>query len=687
MVVPKVTVTLFPQYRHITITLSRYIQRGVTMKSSRAVIAWCGRKPALLTLLLTLSSTAMATDTPPPQYPNYPSETPSAFKPVTSSYDYVERDVMIPMRDGVKLNTVILIPKGATHTGIVLTRTPYDAKALTHHVMSGHLGPMLEGYDNATDVIVEDGYIRVIQDIRGKYGSGGDYVMNRPVHGPLNPTPVDDATDTYDTIDWLVKNIPESNGKVGTIGISYDGFEPLMSLVNPHPALKVAVPMNPMVDGWMGDDWFHQGAFRQQNMSYIYEQVATRDNSDKWWTNYHDEYDLFMQAGSAGELGRQYGMEQLGFWQKTVAHPAYDSFWSDQAVDKILGTQPLKVPTMLVHSLWDQEDIYGALAVYRAIKPKDKNGDMVKLVMGPWHHGQEIEEGSSLGAIQFGSDTSKYFREHILRPFLAQYLKDGSPKADVAPVTAYQTGTNQWQRLSRWPLACEEGCATKSRALYLLPDNKLGFSAPSGSTAYDEYVSDPAHPVPFRARPIQPIGYDNGLTWPQWLVDDQREASGRTDVVTYVSDVLTQPLVISGAPVAHLVASTSGTDSDWVVKLIDVYPDQVSAQPEMGGYQLPISMDILRGRYRESFDNPKPLAANQPLAYSINLPAANHVFLPGHRVMVQVQSSWFPLYDRNPQTFVPNIFWAKQGDFQKATQRIYHAPEQASYIALPIISH
>ncbi len=242
------------------------------MKSSRAMFAWRGAKPAFFTLLLSLSGAAMATDAPAQQYPNYPSETPANFKPVSSSFDYVERDVMIPMRDGVKLNTVILIPKSAKHAGIVLTRTPYDAKELTHHMMSGHLGPMLEGYDNATDVIVEDGYIRVIQDIRGKYGSEGDYVMNRPVHGPLNPTPVDDATDTYDTIDWLVKNVPESNGKVGTIGISYDGFEPLMSLVNPHPALKVAVPMNPMVDGWMGDDWFHNGAFREQNMSYIYEQ-------------------------------------------------------------------------------------------------------------------------------------------------------------------------------------------------------------------------------------------------------------------------------------------------------------------------------------------------------------------------------------------------------------------------------
>ena len=378
-------------------------------------------------------------------------------------------------------------------------------------------------------------------------------------------------------------------------------------------------------------------------------------------------------------------MEQLGFWNKVLAHPAYDSFWSEQAVDKVLGAQPLKVPVMLVHGLWDQEDIYGALAVYRAIKPKDKNGDMVKLVMGPWYHGQQIEEGSNLGAIQFGSDTAKYFREHILRPYLAQYLKDDAPNANLAPVTAYQTGANQWQRLDRWPLACENGCATKSRSLYLEPDQKLGFIAPASGAAYDEYISDPAHPIPFRARPIQPVGYDNGLTWQLWLVDDQREASGRTDVVTYVSDALTTPLTISGAPEVNLVASTSGTDSDWVVKLIDVYPDQVAEQPNMGGYQLAVSMDIFRGRYREGFANPKPIAANQPLTYRYALPAANHVFLPGHRIMVQVHSSWFPLYDRNPQTYVPNIFLAAPSDYQKATQRIYHTAGNASYIALPVI--
>ncbi len=647
-----------------------------------------GWKPALFALLLTLSGAVFAGD-PPAKYPNYPSETPAKFVPSAEGFDYTRREVMIPMRDGVKLRTLIFVPKGAAHAGILLTRTPYDANELTSHVHSGHLGPMLYGYDNATDVIVEDGYIRVVQDVRGKYGSEGDYVMNRPVHGPQNPTPVDDATDTWDTIDWLVKHVPESNGKVGTLGISYDGFEPLMALVNPHPALKVSVPMNPMVDGWMGDDWFHHGAFRQQNMSYIYEQTASRDNSIKWWSSHFDDYDMFLQAGSAGELGRRHGMEQLGFWQKVLAHPAYDAFWSDQAVDKLLAAQPLKVPVMLVHSLWDQEDIYGAQAVYRAIKPRDSGGSMVKLVMGPWYHGQEIDEGSSLGAIRFGSDTAKYFRENILRPFLAQYLKDGAPAADIAPVTAFETGTNQWKRLPRWPLACESGCPVQSRALYLEPGLKLGFDAPASGDAYEEYVSDPARPVPFRARPIQPVGYDldKGQTWEYWLVDDQREASGRTDVLSFTSDVLTAPLKIGGAPEVHLTASTSGTDSDWVVKLIDVYPDQVAGQPAMGGYQLAVSMDIFRGRYREGYTVGKPVQADTPLAYTFDLPVANHVFLPGHRIMVQVQSSWFPLYDRNPQTFVPNIFLAKPGDYRKATQRVYHAPGQASYISLPVVAN
>ena len=621
--------------------------------------------------------------------PTLPSERPAQLTPATGSFDYVRREVMIAMRDGVKLHTVILVPKGARSAPILLTRTPYDANAITTHANSAHLGPILQGYDNAVDVIVEGGYIRVVQDVRGKYGSEGDYVMNRPLHGPLNPTPVDHATDTYDTIDWLVKNVPETNGKVGILGISYDGFLPLMALVTPHPALKVSVPMNPMVDGWMGDDWFHHGAFRQQNMPYIYEQIATADNSAKWWTDHFDDYDVYLQGGSAGELGRRHGLEQIGFWNKILAHPSYDAFWQQQAMDKLLGARPLTVPVMLVHSLWDQEDIYGAMAVYKALEPKDTNNDRVFLVMGPWHHGQEIDEGSSLGALRFSSDTALYFRQHVLRPFLDRYLKDDAPAADVAPVTAFETGTNTWRRLPAWPPPSQASAAAPgsppSTPLYLGAGLTAGFTAPTAADAeFDEYVSDPSKPVPFRARPSQPIGYDPPLTWPEWLVDDQREASGRPDVLAFTSTVLTQPVRISGQPVANLIASTSGTDADWVVKLIDVYPDEVAAQPAMGGYQLMVSADIFRGRYRESFETPAPIAAGTPLRYRFDLPTANHVFLPGHRIMVQIQSSWFPLYDRNPQTFVPNIFWAKPGDYRKATQRIYHAPGRTSLIELPV---
>jgi len=335
---------------------------------------------------------------------------------------------------------------------------------------------------------------------------------------------------------------------------------------------------------------------------------------------------------------------------------------------------------MLVHSLWDQEDIYGATAVYKAIKPKDKANDKVFLVMGPWRHGQALRDGSTLGPIHFDSNTSLYFRRQILRPFLDQYLKDGAPKADVAPVTAFETGTNTWRRLPAWPPA---SAAAKPTPLYFEEGLKLGFAPPrAGGETYEEYVSDPAKPVPYIARPI----VTTGDPWRQWLVTDQREASGRPDVLAFVSDVLTAPVKISGQPIADLVASTSGTDADWVVKLIDVYPDEVAGDPQMGGYQLMVSADIFRGRYRESLETPKPIEAGKPLHYRFALPTVNHVFLPGHRMMVQVQSSWFPLYDRNPQKFVENIFWASPNDFQKATERIYHAPGEASCVELPMVA-
>ncbi len=619
-----------------------------------------------------------------PQYPEYPSETPDKFTPPTSGMDHAVREEMVPMRDGVKLRTVILIPAGAQHAGILLTRTPYDARSLASNTHSVHLGARLYGYDNATETILAGGYIRVIQDIRGKYGSEGDYVMNRPMRGPLNPTPVDESTDTYDTIDWLVKNLPQSNGRVGVLGISYDGFLALTPLVNPHPALKVAVPMNPMVDGWRGDDWFHNGAFRQQNMPYIYEQTATRSNEAHWDSSNFDDYDMYLRAGSAGELGHQRGMEQIGFWKKITDHPAYDAFWREQAMDRVLARQLLTVPTMIVASLWDQEDIYGGMAVYRALQGANQGN--LYLVLGPWYHGQEIGDGSSLGAIRFDSDTALYFRMQILAPFLAHYLKDDAPPLRLSPVTAFVTGVNRWESSSTWPSGCDTDCKPTAARLYLNAGNSLAFQAPAERHAFDEYVSDPAKPVPYRARPSQPVGYTPPLSWERWLVDDQREFSGRTDVLTYSSGVLSKPLRVSGEPIANLIAATTGTDVDWVVKLIDVYPDEVPGHPELGGYQLAIAMDIFRGRYRESLAAAKAVEPNKPLTYRFALPSSNHVFLPGHRLMVQIQSAWFPLYDRNPQVFVPNIFFAQPQDYKKATERIYRSATQASYVELPLVA-
>jgi len=616
---------------------------------------------------------------------DYPSEIPAAFTPTHDGWDYARREVDIPMRDGVKLHTVIVVPEGATRAPMLLTRTPYGADKYTSTAASSHMA-MASASDIPLEALVARGYIRVAQDVRGKYGSEGDYVMNRPVHGPQNPTPVDPATDTYDTIDWLVKNVPESNGRVGILGTSYDGFTAAMALHRPHPALKVAVPINPMVDGWRGDDWFHDGAFRQTMLPYIYDQEATRSSSVRWPNDSRDEYETFLEAGSAGELARRRGLGQLGFWRKILAHPSYDAFWRDQAVDRVLADRPLTVPVLLVHSLWDQEDIYGALALYRALAPKDVHHDEVFLVIGPWRHHGWAGDGSALGAIPFGSDTAATFRRDILMPFLDQYLREGTPKADIAPVTAFETGTNRWERLPSWPAGCASGCTTRATPLYVQAEGRASFSPPTAA-GFEEYVSDPAKPVPFIPRPVVPTDAEEGReAWHEWLVTDQRNVASRPDVLVFATDVLTEPVKVAGRPMANLVASTTGTDADWVVKLIDVYPPEDAAHPALGGYELPVAMDIFRGRYRESLETPKPIPPGEPLPYRFALPAVNHVFLPGHRIMVQVQSSWFPLYDRNPQTFVPSIFDAKPGDYRKATQRVYHSPDHATFVELPVVT-
>ena len=600
---------------------------------------------------------------------------PQRFSAPRSGFQYERRELMIPMRDGVKLYAVLIVPKQAGKFPIMLDRTPYSADKATSR---GSFGALPENILSPLGAeLVRAGYIVAYEDVRGKYKSGGDYVMNRPLRGPLNPTAVDHATDAYDTIDWLVKNVAESNGKVGTIGTSYDGFTTLMSLVNPHPALKASVPINPMVDVWKGDDWFHNGAFRQEMISYVYGQTATRDSDEDWFSAGYDDYNNYLRYGSAGAYGKAMGMDQLPFWQRLTEHPDYDEYWQDQAVDRILARTPLTVPTLIVGSEWDQEDIYGAPAAFDAVKASPN----AHLVLGPWHHGEANGAASTLGPLDWGSDTGKWFRENVLMPFLDQNLK-GGPPANIARVTAFDVGPDRWQRLNDWPVACATGCSAGLERLYLLPYHGLGFDAEVGKT-FDSYVSDPARPVTYRQRPnLSP--WATGSTWRYWLEDDQRFAEARPDVLSYATEPLTQPLSLKGTPLVHLVASTSGTDSDWVVKLIDVYPAHYPQKPEMGGYELAIAMDVMRGRYRTDPAHPQPLTPNAPLTYEFALPNVDYTVEPGHRLMVQVQSSWFPLYDRNPQTFVPNIFFAKPADYRSATQTVFTGAD-GTWIGLPII--
>ncbi len=616
----------------------------------------------------------------PAQTPPLTPDIPAKFETPAEASDYIKSDVMVPMRDGVKLHTVIVVPRGAKGAPILLTRTPYDA---TKRAERSHSPSMLAILPQSDEVFAADGYIRVFQDVRGKRGSEGDYVMTRPARGPLNSSGIDHTTDAWDTIDWLVKNVPESNGRVGMIGSSYEGFTVAMALLEPHPALKVAAPESPMVDGWMGDDWFHYGAFRQTNFDYFIGQTTAKGDGKEITRRGYDDYENFLRAGSAGDFARAEGLDQLPWWRKLAEHPAYDAFWREQAIDRLLAARPLTVPTMWLQGLWDQEDMWGAVHCYPVMEAKDTANDKNYLVLGPWCHSQVNRDGSALGPLRFEGDTARQFRRDVLKPFFDQYLKTGAPNADTPPVLVYNTGENRWDRFPAWPLVSDKEWIVQTKPLYLKAGFKLGFIAPaSADVGFDEYVSDPAKPVPYVPRPVRFRDHD---AWTRWLVSDQRMFSDRTDVLTYVTEPLTEPLRIGGASVVHLVASTSGTDSDWVVKLIDVFPDEVPSQPEMGGYQLAVGMDIFRGRYRVSFEHPAPLTADRPLAYTFALPQANHIFQLGHRIMVQIQSSWFPLYDRNPQTFVENIFFAKPADYVKTTQRVYRASTQASYIELPVV--
>ncbi len=579
---------------------------------------------------------------------------------------------MIPMRDGVKLFTVIAMHKGVANAPILLTRTVYNAGKATSRMGSQRLVDILPVMDAE---FVNDGYIRVYQDARGRNKSEGEFVMNRPIIGALNKTNVDESTDAYDTIDWLVKNVPESNGKVGITGSSYLGFTSLVATINPHPALKASVPQSPMVDGWMGDDWFHNGAFRQPNFDYVTSMTTNAGDSNNVPNGSGDDYATFLAAGSAGDYAKKFGLDSYPFVQKLFQNPAYTSFWSDQAVDKWFKDKPLTVPTMLVVGQWDQEDSYGAPAAYKMLEPKDTNNDKLHLVIGPWRHSGVNYPATELGFYKLPGDTGLDFRSRYMKPFLDHYLK-GAPDPKTPPVLTYQTGINKWNETQKWP----GGVATP---LYLQANGELGWTKPTAAaTAHDEYVSDPAKPVPYVPRPVH---LRDRLSWTTWLIADQRFVSGRPDVLEYTTPALGADVHIMGAPQVNLFAATSGSDSDWVVKLIDVYPDEDTYAPETAGVQMGIGFEIFRGRYVRDFAKPEALKPGKVEEFKFGLPNVDHVFRKGHKIMVQVQSTLFPLYDRNPQTFVPNIFYAKAADYKKATQSIYRSAAQPSAVVLPVV--
>jgi putative CocE/NonD family hydrolase len=578
---------------------------------------------------------------------------------------------MIPMRDGARLFTVIAMKKGARNAPILLTRTPYNADNTTSRIGSQRLVDILPVMDAE---FVNDNYIRVYQDVRGRNKSEGEFVMNRPIIGKLNNTRVDESTDAWDTIDWLVKNVPETNGRVGITGSSYVGFTALVATINPHPALKASVPQSPMVDGWMGDDWFHNGAFRQVNFDYITNMTVDAGDNDDVPNGTGDDYLTFLKAGSAGDYAKAWGLDAFPFVQKWFQHPAYDSFWSDQAVDQWMKDKPLTVPTMLVVGQWDQEDSYGAPKVYQTLESKDTSNDKLYLVIGPWRHSGVNYEASSLGPYKLPGDTGLDFRTRYMKPFLDRYLK-GGPNPNTPPVLTYRTGTNKWDESFAWPMG-------KPKALYLQPNFQLGWTKPTAGNGSDDYVSDPMKPVPFVPRPVH---MRDNTVWRPWLINDQRFVSGRPDVLEYETPVLENDVHIMGAPQVDLYAATSGTDSDFVVKLIDVYPDNDTYHPETAGIQMGIGFEIFRGRYVDSFAKPRALKAGQTEHFKFGLPNVDHVFLKGHKIMVQVQSTLFPLYDRNPQTYVPNIFFAKPGDYKKATQSIQRSAKGSSSVILPVV--
>jgi putative CocE/NonD family hydrolase len=599
-----------------------------------------------------------------------------AARPIRESVfhdNFTIQEEMVPMRDGVKLYTLLLTPKSQTKPlPIILERTPYNASSFLGNYATSKMSVLINRK------YINDNFVYVYQDIRGRFKSEGDYFMYRVPRGEFNKTETDETTDVWDTIDWLVKNIP-NNGRVGVWGTSYPGWLTLAALRDPHPALAAAVPFNPVVDVWKADDWFHWGAFRGcYAFDFIYNMETRTNQFTSFPYEIRDLYTWMLSKGAVGtDLGK-YLDDRHEMWDRIVKNPSYGPYWRDVAADQWFDSPSRIVPTLHVHGFWDQEDIYGAPAAYAALEKHDTDNDRNYFVAGPWYHGQHWADGSKLGDIHFDENTAKRFREDVLTPFLDRYLHE--KKTSISPVNVFETGRNRWRTFDQWP---PEGKQTR---LYLQPEGRLAFNPSKSDKSTTEFISDPAKPVPYAPRPNLAMDYDNSTAierWRRWLVEDQRFVDGRPDVATWISEPLKDPITIRGEVTAHLFAETTGSDADWVVKLIDVYPDD-ARKINMSGYQFMISADIFRGRYRESYDVPNPIKPNTALEYTIPLPQANHTFNAGHRLMVQIQSTWFPLYDRNPQTYVESIMFAPAKSYKKQTHRVHHNSKHSTYIEFQI---
>jgi len=579
------------------------------------------------------------------------------------------REVMVPMRDGIKLHTLIYTPKQmAQPLPIIMNRTPYGIAGSAYRLR----GSVKE--------LADDGYIFVFQDIRGRFGSEGTFVMQRPVRDRRDPGSIDEATDAYDTVEWLIANVPNNNGRVGQLGVSYDGWLTAMAMLEPHPALRAVSPQASPADMWLGDDFFHNGAFR---LSYGFEYAASMESSketQQFGFDRYDTFDWYLALGPLSNVNAKYLHGKIPTWNDFVAHPSHDEFWKRQTLVPYLTS--VRVPTLNVAGWWDQEDFYGPLRIYEALEQHDAK-NLNSLVVGPWNHGGWYRgDGSSLGSIKFGSPTGSHFREKIQAPWFAFYLKDKGEPPGFEAVT-FEAGAAEWRTWEDWPPKSQ----TTDRNLYFHPGGRLSCEAPAetAETAFDSYVSDPDHPVPYRHRPVQATYFPGGSNWSTWLVEDQRFVDDRPDVRSWESAPLEADISIAGRIIAHLFASTTGSDSDWVVKLIDVFPERLPEDWKMAGYQLMVANEVFRGRYRQSFERPEPTPPNEVEGYTIDLHTQDYCFKTGHRIMVQVQSTWFPLIDRNPQTFVPNIFEAKAEDFRVATQRIYRSAKYASHVTVPVV--